>query len=287
MPDAELAREVVAAPAGEHGHHAVAPAQLARDGAGQPVAAHRGRDLAGVAGRARQLARVLDRGRAVDAEGDAVRAQRRLDVGQQLCGAAGARGGVDDQADGAIHAAGEARRGRVVARANVNCGWVGRRGDRPRRRSLAPFPAYRPVNAPSVWRQPARPAPSLPYPAAVDVRQDQRSQRVRDVGGLRIRRIGLLARRAAGQHQSRVQPGAARAGDIDVEQVADGQHPSRPEPVARRLVHRRLGLADHQVRLAAGGVLDRGQDRAGAGPRAVGHREGGVARGADQLGAAA
>ena len=39
-------------------------------------------------------------------------------------------------------------------------------------------------------------------------------------------------------------PGAARAGHVDVQPVADGQHAARAEPVARGLVHRRLRLAD-------------------------------------------
>ena len=50
--DPELAREVVAAPARQHGEHARAVAQLARDGAREAVAAHRRGDLAG--GRARR-----------------------------------------------------------------------------------------------------------------------------------------------------------------------------------------------------------------------------------------
>ena len=161
VPDAELAREVVAAAAGEHRHHAVAAAQLARDRAGQPVAAHRGRDLAGVAGRARQLARVLDRGRAVDAEGDAVRAQRRLDVGQQLRGAAGAGGGVDDQADGAIHAAGEARRpwSRRTSTA------AGRARESDRGGAFRRIPAYAPRTTARPTSAPTQPQLTFPGPA--------------------------------------------------------------------------------------------------------------------------
>ena len=79
-PDAELAREVVAATAREHAEHAVGPAQLARDGAEQPVAAHRRRDLAGGERAARQLARVGERVRALDAEAHPARAQRLLDA---------------------------------------------------------------------------------------------------------------------------------------------------------------------------------------------------------------
>jgi hypothetical protein len=60
------------------------------------------------AGGTRELARVLDRLGAVDSKRDPVRAQRGLHAGQQPRGAAGARGRVDDQSDGSVHAAGEA-----------------------------------------------------------------------------------------------------------------------------------------------------------------------------------
>ena len=101
----ELAREVVAAPAGQHGEHAVGVAQLSRHRADQAVAAHRGGDLAVRERRAGELAGVLDRVRALHAEGDPVAAQRRLDRRQQPRAAAAARAGVDDQADGARHSA--------------------------------------------------------------------------------------------------------------------------------------------------------------------------------------
>src|SRR4051794_11401923 len=64
--DAELARQVVPAAAGQDRQHAVGTLQLARDRSGEPVAAHRGRDLAPVARGTRQFPRVLDRLRAVD-----------------------------------------------------------------------------------------------------------------------------------------------------------------------------------------------------------------------------
>ena len=78
--DAELAREVVAATAREDAEHAVGPAQLARDGAEQPVAAHRRRDLARGERAARQLARVGERVRALDPEAQPARPQRLLDA---------------------------------------------------------------------------------------------------------------------------------------------------------------------------------------------------------------
>ncbi len=58
--DAELAREVVAAAAGQHAEHSVGAAQLAGDRAEQAVAAHRRRHLAGGERLARQLARVRE-----------------------------------------------------------------------------------------------------------------------------------------------------------------------------------------------------------------------------------
>ena len=102
VAEAELARQVVPAPAGQQRHHAVAE-QLAGHRPGQPVAAHRGRDGIGGARRAGELAGVLDRGRALDPERDPVGAQGGLDVGQQAGGTAGAGRGVDDQVDGAVH----------------------------------------------------------------------------------------------------------------------------------------------------------------------------------------
>ena len=100
-PEAELAGEVVAAPAGQHGEHAVGAPQLAGDRAEQPVAAHRRGQLARRERRARELAGVLDRVRALDPEGDPAPAQRRLDGGQQARRPPPARARVDDQADGA------------------------------------------------------------------------------------------------------------------------------------------------------------------------------------------
>ena len=57
----ELAREVVAAAAGQHAEHAPPSAQLAGDRADEPVAAHRRGDLARRGRGARQLAGVLER----------------------------------------------------------------------------------------------------------------------------------------------------------------------------------------------------------------------------------
>ena len=106
------------------------------------------------------------------------------------------------------------------------------------------------------------------------------------MGGLGLGGFGLLAGRAAGQDQRGVQAGAAGAGDVDVEAVADAERAAVAEAVAGGVVHRRLGLADDVRGRAAGRDLDRGEHGAGAGPRAVGHREVGVAGGADQLRAA-
>ena len=86
--------------------------------------------------------------------------------------------------------------------------------------------------------------------------------------------------------RARVEAGAAGAGDVDVEPVADRERAARAEAVAGGRVHRRLGLADDPRGADAGRGLDRRQDGAGARPLAVRHREARVARGADQLGAA-
>ena len=85
---------------------------------------------------------------------------------------------------------------------------------------------------------------------------------------------------------ARVQAGAAGARDVDLQQIADRQHAARAEPVAGRLVHRRLGLADHDVGGPAGGVSIAASTAPLAGHGAVLHRERAVARGADQLRAA-
>ena len=127
--DAQLAGEVVAAAAGEHGEHARAVAQLARDGAGEPVAAHRRGDLAGVAGLTGQLAGVVHRGGPLDAEARADAPQRRLDRGQQPRGAAGAGARVDDQADVALHVPIPAR----ARRASPRRAWAAGRRRRPGR----------------------------------------------------------------------------------------------------------------------------------------------------------
>ena len=99
VPDAELAGEVVPAPARQHAQHAVGPAQLARDRAEQAVAAHPGRDLAALERLARQLARMGERVRPLRPEREAARAQLRLDAREQTRGAAAAGAGVDDEAE--------------------------------------------------------------------------------------------------------------------------------------------------------------------------------------------
>ena len=93
-------------------------------------------------------------------------------------------------------------------------------------------------------------------------------------------------RRRPRQHERGVQPGPPRARDVDVEAVADGERAALAEAVAGGVVHARLRLAHDLVGGAPGGGLDRREHRAAARPRAVGHREGGVAREADQRGAA-
>ena len=100
--DVQLAREVVAAAAGDDRQQPLAVAQLARDGADDPVAAHRRDDVALVARLARELAGVLHGHRLHHPERAALAAQRGLHAGEQAERAATAGVGVDDQADGAV-----------------------------------------------------------------------------------------------------------------------------------------------------------------------------------------
>ena len=231
--DPELAGEVVAAPAGQHRHHALAAAQLARHRAGEPVAAHRGRDLAGVASLrapARARARSTSSGRrGRRSRASAARPPRRAAASRR----GRRRRRVDDQADGAVHRAMRLPGGRA-----------------------------------SPCRGPAR-----------------RTSRRRASAAARPRRPRSRVR-GAGEHQRRVEAGAAGARHVDVERSPTAS--TRPGPSRSRAASyiAGLGLADHAVGLAPGGVLDGGEHRAGPRPRAVGHRERGVARGADQLGAA-
>ena len=82
-------------------------------------------------------------------------------------------------------------------------------------------------------------------------------------------------------------PGAAGARDVDVEAVADAERAAVAEAVAaRRRTSTASGLPTTCEAVRPARDLDRRQHGAGARPRAVGHREVGVAGGADQLGAA-
>ena len=81
-------------------------------------------------------------------------------------------------------------------------------------------------------------------------------------------------------------PAAARGAEVGVHAVADDQRPAGTEPVQRGADELGVGLADVAARARRRG-LDRGDDRARARPRAVGHRERRVAPGAHELGAAA
>ena len=81
--DAQLAGEVVAAAPGQQAERALASAQGVRDRAGEAVAAVAHRDVTGLDRAAGERLRVLDAGRLLDRELDAVAAQRLLD-GRQL-----------------------------------------------------------------------------------------------------------------------------------------------------------------------------------------------------------
>ena len=96
--------------------------------------------------------------------------------------------------------------------------------------------------------------------------------------------LGLLARGPAAEHQRRVQLRRGGRGDVGVEPVADHQRLALAQAVEGGQEQLRLGLA-HQGRGRAAGGLDRGQQRAGARPQAVGHRVGRVAGGGQEVGA--
>ena len=100
----------------------------------EPVAAHRRRRLARRDRAARELARVLDRRRALHAEGEAAGAQRRLGARQPPGRAAAAGARVHDQAEG-LHGAGDAR-GSPARRASRRRAW-----------------AAAPLGAPPRWRR--------------------------------------------------------------------------------------------------------------------------------------
>ena len=220
--DAGHAREVVAAPAGQHAEHAaVGAAQRVGDGADEPVARQRHRDLAGGGRGARQVARVLDVARALGVERDAERAQRSSTPGSTAAARPPPACGLT------------MRETRRLTAADIVAG-------QPSTRSASVGATRVPGGA--AWI-PAAPvstiAPSMPAARAA------------------------RGRRPAGRRRQR----AARA-----EAVQRG-----PEEVGRRLADVAGGHA--------GGRLDRSDDRAGPGPRAVGHREGRVAAGAQQVGA--
>src|SRR5918994_1906597 len=87
-------------------------------------------------------------------------------------------------------------------------------------------------------------------------------------------------------HERAVHPGPGGAGDVGVDAVADGEAAAGAEPVAGRVVHGRLRLADGERGGRLRGHLDRGQERAGGGALPVPHGGGAGPRDADELGAA-
>ena len=106
-------------------------------------------------------------------------------------------------------------------------------------------------------------------------------------GGHRLRPVlGHLAGARAAEHQRRVQAGRAGRGHVGVQPVAHHQRAALAEPVQRGQHQLGLGLADDRRRLPRAD-LDRGQQGPGAGPRALGHRQRGVAGGAQQVAAVA
>ena len=103
MRDAQRARQIVTAPAGQHREGTVAPGERARHLPDQSVAAEGRHGLAGRRRGARQRVGVLERLGALHVKGDPEAPQRRLDGGQRLGGAPAAGLGIDDKGDGAIH----------------------------------------------------------------------------------------------------------------------------------------------------------------------------------------
>ena len=88
------------------------------------------------------------------------------------------------------------------------------------------------------------------------------------------------------EDQDRLEPGAPPALDVGGDPVADHRHPlGARDQAAGQLEQVALGLAA-DLRGRPGGRLDRGEDRAGARPGAAGHRQGRVAAGREQRGAA-
>ena len=90
----------------------------------------------------------------------------------------------------------------------------------------------------------------------------------------------------AAQDQGRIQLSGRRRREIRVHPVSHHQRAPVAEAVERRQEQLGLRLAD-DLRCAAARHLHRGEDRSGAGPEAVGLRVGGVARGGEEVGAAA
>ena len=99
-----------------------------------------------------------------------------------------------------------------------------------------------------------------------------------------VGRLGLVARRHAGEHDRAVDAGGRGAAEVGVEPVAHHQRAARAQAVERRLEQEDVGLAD-AAGGALGGVLQRGEDRAGRRPVAVVGGEGAIAPGGDHLGA--
>ena len=96
---------------------------------------------------------------------------------------------------------------------------------------------------------------------------------------------GVVDGARAAEHEGTRDPGGVGAHDVGVEAVADHQRALAPEAVQGGQEDLRVGLADRS-RGRAGGVLDRGHDRARAGADAARVGEVRVAPRAPQLGPA-
>ena len=97
--DPELAREVVAAPAGQHAEDALAAAESVGDRPGEPVPAEAHGHFVALRRALAQLDRVLERDRQLDPVLEAVPLQRRLDLGEVLGGTPATGLRVHDEAE--------------------------------------------------------------------------------------------------------------------------------------------------------------------------------------------
>ena len=125
-----------------------------------------------------------------------------------------------------------------------------------------------------------------PPPCGVQA-ENQVRQGVLDRHGLGLEPIQCLPFGSARKHQRRVQLGGRRRRQVGVHPVAHHERPALALDAVQGGEHQlRLGLSDY-LRLSVARHLDRCQDRSGAGPQAVGLGVGGVARGGEEVGAAA